>query len=220
MNPFLGIVISFVASFLLIAALDFIASYHWRKSSHLHWSERARLLFPASRTSPVNFILLTLCAVLFGWHFSTSYGPALILFALGGFVGGAIGAFPLARRIFPELTARDWIGQSLQGWGSRVLLFGPLFVVGLLMPREWNSQAVAIAIFLPFFISGSGASAISSSSFGSSFLNQFQPRRSRSCKNVSPRRASGLAPYAPCILRSLSLSQYLFVRNFSLPVPF
>src|SRR5687767_8955848 len=126
MHPTLGILISFVAPLLLVAALDFIASLRWRRSAHLHWTERARHLFPARRTTPVNFILLTLCAVLFGKHFSTAHSPTLVLFALAAFTGGILGAFPLERRIFPELTPRDWVALSLQGWGSRVLLFGPL----------------------------------------------------------------------------------------------
>jgi Zn-dependent protease with chaperone function len=151
MHPLLAIPLTFAASFLLIAALDFIASRRWRKSAQLHWSERARLLFPARRTTPVNFILLTLCAVLFGWTFSTPNPPTLILFALAAFTGGILGAYPLERRIFPELTPRDWLAQTLQGWGSRVLLFGPLFVVGFLMPREWNWQVAAIAILFAAF---------------------------------------------------------------------
>jgi Zn-dependent protease with chaperone function len=79
------------------------------------------------------------------------YSFALVLFALAAFIGGILGAFPLERRIFPELTPRDWLGLSLQGWGSRVLLFGPLVVVGLVMPREWNWQVAALAITFAIF---------------------------------------------------------------------
>ena len=136
---------------LLVAALDFLASARWRKSRHLHWAERARLIFPARRTTPVNLFLLAICAVFFGWYHSAGYSPALIPFALAAFVGGILGAFPLERTLFPELTLRAWLIQSLQGWGSRALLFGPLFLVGMFMPREWNWQLATIAILFGVF---------------------------------------------------------------------
>src|SRR5688500_2112103 len=122
MHPSLAIATSFAASWFLVAALDFIASSKWRKSDHHHWTERAGLIFPARRNTPVNLIILTICAVLFGWSYSVGYSFASVLLALAAFAGGILGAFPLERRIFPELIPRDWLARSLQGWGSRVLL--------------------------------------------------------------------------------------------------
>jgi hypothetical protein len=40
MHPPLAIPLTFAASFILIAALDFIAARHWRKSAHQHWTIR------------------------------------------------------------------------------------------------------------------------------------------------------------------------------------
>src|SRR5687768_9871800 len=98
----IGILTALIASCVLIAALDFIASRRWRKSTQLHWSERARLLFPVRQTTNLHFFLLPCCAVLFGLTY-TKHSPTLIFFALAALIGGILGAIPLERKIFPQL---------------------------------------------------------------------------------------------------------------------
>jgi hypothetical protein len=158
MHPSLGIATSFAASWFLIASLDFLASSKWRNSARHHWTERARFIFPARRSTSVNLVILTICAVLFGWSCSVGYSFALVLFALAAFIGGILDAFPLERRIFPELNARDWrcqqkgqqrCGESAVPSTDRVSLCSPRKWVNLFRKRAKKGSIPTLASKTP-----------------------------------------------------------------------
>ena len=130
--------------------LNYFASRAWRKATQSHWTEQARLLYPARHSVPVNLILIGGCGVLFGLGY-TRPTPALLLIALAAFIGAVIGTFPFERKIFRELTWRSWLTQALQGWGSRILLFGPIVLISVLMPDAWNWQVPVIALLFAIF---------------------------------------------------------------------
>ncbi len=149
---------SFVAAFLLAWGLNWLALIPWRRSAGQHWTERARLLWPARKSARFNLCFLTLISMVaavildpeVNWLFAAV--PALL--------GALLGGYPLSREIHPEIHFKSWLHLV----ASSVLLlsgfWGVLFLGAIEMPRNFDSRtwviAGAVLLVLVAFLFGLG----------------------------------------------------------------
>ncbi len=134
-------------SFLLASICTWLALIPWRKASAAgaHWTERARLLYPARVSDGYhgfNFALLSAFALL------VIGGVPAQHWIFGGFfgwIGGRLGGYVLARAMYPQVTARRWLRQfsiSLSlGSANMVVFVGAILV----MPVDFGWKTWIIA---------------------------------------------------------------------------
>lgn len=137
---------SFIAAMLLGWAMNVAALIPWKHSAGAHWTERARLLYPARVASLLNIWLLSASGAL---------GSALISDAAGGWLlcgaaawlGALLSRYFMDRRIWPGLTLNEWLGPILIfGMLGRFLLV-LIVLAAVVMPPHFS---LAIwALFLP-----------------------------------------------------------------------
>ena len=147
----------FLLACLLVCATNWLEEIPWRRSTGAHWTERARILYPARVGASANQWTIPAILLLGG----IEWGPATVipwpLLALAGFLGATIGTYPFARQTLHGLTLRTWSGQV----GMRfVLLFctaGVLVLAAMVMPANFGWQtwlvttlALALQIYLRF----------------------------------------------------------------------
>lgn len=145
--------LSFAISAGLTLGANWVALRPWRRTVDVHWTERARLLYPVLVASagyqlwmPVVVFLYAfgvfgLSAWLAGWC------------ALGAFAGALAGTYPMTRERFPFMTGRDWLRLNVTGWSLRLGWLGVLVAAALIMPDEpgWPMAGVAVA-YLTFHL--------------------------------------------------------------------
>jgi Zn-dependent protease with chaperone function len=118
--------------------LAFIANHFalraWRQSEGLHWTERARLLYPARASAATNIITIPLLLFFLGGILlSANPSYALILPAI---LGSFLGNYALDREICPRLNLRRWISQMMMALVFHTSFWiGPLIVAPLLPPE-------------------------------------------------------------------------------------
>jgi Zn-dependent protease with chaperone function len=138
-----------IVAFLLSAGLTFASNWlaliTWRRSRDKHWTERARLLYPASTAARSNLwavpAILILSVVLL-WP----DGKLLWLFTGIVSLAGAHGAaLFFDREVLPRIPWGELLRQA--GLGFLMKFFKTLIFIcaAVLMPSEFNSLAWSIA---------------------------------------------------------------------------
>jgi len=102
-----AIFVHFAAACLLTLAADALGLMSWRRAGNAHWTERARLLWPARVTSATNIFLLP--AMLYFFHRALFPGDNShwILEGAAAAAGAVVGGYPLDRALFPRMTVRE-----------------------------------------------------------------------------------------------------------------
>lgn len=127
-----------ISTALVVALLNHLASGPWRRSKDQHWTERARVLWPARTTAMSHIFLLpglAVCAWVILRPIPLSQLPAVYL---ASWLGAILGTWPLDRAMFPQLTFRFWLHEVAVAW---VLRFGMILVwlaAMLFMPLDWG----------------------------------------------------------------------------------
>jgi Zn-dependent protease with chaperone function len=122
--------------------LYWLALIPWRRSAGAHWTERARLLFPARRAARINLSLLALVVAIATSTFAPQLNP--LITALPAFFGALFAGYFLNREIFPAMTFRQWLNFIVAVW----LLLSPAIVFGVtayVMPANFGTVAWIIA---------------------------------------------------------------------------
>ncbi|HEU6449093.1 MAG TPA: M56 family metallopeptidase [Verrucomicrobiae bacterium] len=149
---------SFCIAFALALGLNWLALIPWRRSAGRHWTERARLLYPAQKSARLNnwvipFLLGLMSYLWFpGIHF--------LYAGIAGFIGALSAGYFLNREAFPNLQFGQWFRLIVAG----VLLFFfwwfVLIFAAFDMPDNFGATTwcVATGIFILFvaFQSGMG----------------------------------------------------------------
>jgi Zn-dependent protease with chaperone function len=134
---------SFGAAFLFAWGLNWLALIPWRRSADKHWTERARLLYPARKSARLNpfFIATNFALVTFvlapEFNFLFAAGPAFLSALLAG--------YPMSRELHPEIQFHSWLQLVAS---SVLLLFGfwaVLFFGVIAMPENFGPLTWAIA---------------------------------------------------------------------------
>lgn len=102
----------FALSFVLALVTNWLAMIPWRRAKQLHWTERARLLYPVAVASqsntwfiPIDMALGVLCI----WRGS---GPHWLLVAFASWLGCLLAGFAYSREVYPGVTGRIWLRQA------------------------------------------------------------------------------------------------------------
>ncbi len=143
----------FVIGSLATFVVNWLALVPWRRAAGAHWTERARLLWPARVSGAFNIFLIPgnlflACCLLFperpdGWYAA----PLVISAGLGALVGTR----HMSHEIFPDQSLLDWTHQVFV---SLLLRFGILlvFVGGVVaMPEDFGWQACAVTAVVLLF---------------------------------------------------------------------
>lgn len=128
----------FLAGILLVWWIDWISLGQWRKSAGQHWAERARILWPARKTSAMLLLFVPLIlssAVASVW---TVEGWQRMSCWLAATAGSVLGNWFMTRELFPEVSFRSWLHEVAVGWLLRLGLWAILLAIGFTMPGEFN----------------------------------------------------------------------------------
>lgn len=138
MDPrWLFLIGGFAGITLLMILASHLALYPWRRSLGQHWTERARLLWPARQVQLAGWVgLLPTAGLLWGVCFPDDNG---LWWVLGLILALLLGSYPAAREIEPRYTWRVWVHQMawtlpVQG-GALGLFLWLLFT----MPQEMQA---------------------------------------------------------------------------------
>lgn len=122
---------------ILMILASHLALRPWRRSAGQHWTERARLLWPARQVQLAGWVgLLPTAGLLWAVWFPDEYGPWWVLGLIFGLLPGG---YPAAREIEPRYTWGVWVRQMawtvlVQGGALGLFLW-----LLLTMPKEVQS---------------------------------------------------------------------------------
>ncbi len=118
----------------------------WTRTASLHWSERARRLYPI-QVSAVWGLLATgvAASIMAGWVWGNSWATSLI-FCLASFVGGLAGNYLPNRWCVPTLTIRQYFGTCLKTWVFFLGLIASTPLLSWAMGTEWNLRSAGAAV--------------------------------------------------------------------------
>lgn len=154
--PLLCFITAFCVAFLAAFALNWLALVPWRRSIGRHWTERARLLYPARLSATLNNWVLPF----FLGFLSFVLAPHASSFYVGvmAFLGALLAGFFFHREVFPVLTFGRWLRFVIAAlfiflWWLVVLIF-----VAFAMPDNFGLATWLIAggVFLMLLASPYG----------------------------------------------------------------
>jgi Zn-dependent protease with chaperone function len=143
---FLSAIAHFVAAALLAVSANWLSLISWRRTVDAHWTERARLLYPARVSAALNVViipafLVAVHSALIGWE-----QESWPLDGVSGLLGVLLGSYPFSREIHPQLDFQTWRFNVITTWGIRLGVFGSLGLACALMPIEFGWKTLAITI--------------------------------------------------------------------------
>ena len=141
---FLSIALHFSAGWLMAVAANWVGLIRWRRAVAAHWTERARLLYPARVTAVLNMFLIP--GILSQLHlaFFLEVAPWWVAGAIASFLGAVLGCYYLDHEMFPQLSLPNWLLHVIVAWGIRFFVFVPAIAAGLLMPIDVGPTALLI----------------------------------------------------------------------------
>ena len=117
----------------------------WRRCAAEHWTERARLLWPARVTALTNIFLIPVMLDQGHRVLSPESANGWIVNGLASCFGALLGSYPFDREIFPRLSFRNWLYQATAAWGLRLSIWIAFIAAIALMPSDfgWGTLWVA-----------------------------------------------------------------------------
>ena len=141
----------FAAAVLLAWLANRISLVPWRRSTAAHWTERARLLWPARVSAAGNPFLIPVMLYLAHRVLWPESAAGWVASGLVACLGALLGGYPLEREMFPRLRFRDWLGEAAATWGLRFSGLIALLAATLWMPPHLEAGAWAVAgVYLAF----------------------------------------------------------------------
>lgn len=146
--------VCFVAAAAVNALFNAMGLMRVKKAASLHWSERARLLFPVRVGAQLgNFVLGAAPYAMFYMGALDALElrfPALL--SAAAFVGALLGNYPLDRHLIPTLHFRQWLRLAVVGWGLRAVIVAGMLLAAVAMPREWSwNTALVLGLFILWY---------------------------------------------------------------------
>ena len=136
---------SFCISFLLAWGLNWLALIPWRHSGGKHWTEQARLFYPARASGWINTFLIPANLVSAQFILAPEMPSWWLPLAIAAWLGAVMGTFPFEREVFPRLDFRRWLLHVCSAWTLRFVFWFVFIGCALIMPEEFGWPAVAIA---------------------------------------------------------------------------
>lgn len=134
----------------LTASFNWFALVPYRRSLTLHWTERAKLLYPARVAALTTLWLLPVDIALAQEMFWPDESPPWVLAVLAGALGAVLGRYPFDRETFPWLQPRAWLHQTFANTTLRFGHWGLFLGAMALMPEtlDWRTGALALAFLV------------------------------------------------------------------------
>ena len=135
----------FCAGCLLTVVGNWLGLIPWRRSRDAHWTERARLLWPA-RVTAVTSVFLN--PTVLGQLHRACWPESAVGWAINGLaacLGVLLGSFPFDREIFPGLVFAAWLRETVAGWTLRLGVWIALIAGMILMPAEWGWKTILVS---------------------------------------------------------------------------
>lgn len=129
----------------VILVTNWLALIPWRRSKGEHWSEQARLLYPAMFAARSNLLIIPGIITLSMRLLWPQASPLWVLTGIASLLGAYAGTLAMYREVFPRILLRDCLRQV----ATRILMQLPILLVFIgaaaLMPSEFTGLAFAIA---------------------------------------------------------------------------
>lgn len=123
---------------------NWLALIPWRRSRDKHWTEQARLLYPAlvaARSDLLSVPAILTLAVLLCWPDSS---PLWVIVGVAAMIGAYAGTLFFDHEVFPRIPVPDLLRQIAIGWLMVFLIWVVFFGAAVFMPHEFNATAWTI----------------------------------------------------------------------------
>src|SRR3954447_21669834 len=148
----------FAVAALVIAACNWSSLIPFRRTYNEHWTERARILYPA-RLAAISGIWLVPISVVLGQQMIwPEQMPHWLLCGFVAWLGAMAATYLFDREVFSWIAPGDWLREAVTNWALRFAWLFLFFGIMAAMPREvswrtWVLGAFLIAAFV-FWIFG------------------------------------------------------------------
>src|SRR5437899_1406481 len=110
------LICDFVGAALVVWAINWLALIPFRRSKGKHWTERARVLYPA-RMGVISEMWTVPGIIAMGQRLLfEEQAPHWLLSGLGGWAGAAAGSYFFTREVYPAATLKAWLHEMLAHW--------------------------------------------------------------------------------------------------------
>ena len=133
----------------LVWLLNKAALIPFRRAKDAHWTERARVLYPARVAAGIAILFVPADLALGQQLIWPELTPHWVLVALAAWIGTIAGTYPFECEVLPWLTRRAWLRNILANWLMRFAVWFVLVGSIALMPEEldWRGWLLA-ALFV------------------------------------------------------------------------
>lgn len=131
---------------------NWLALRPWRKVRGCHWTEQARLYYPAGKAAATNMWAVPAAFVLASVLLEWDQMPHWSLVGLFGVLGTIVGSIPMSREVFPRIDSRTLLRLALQGWTIRLFGWAVLLAAAIAMPDQLNRDAALILCGAVLFV--------------------------------------------------------------------
>ncbi len=132
----------------------------WRRAAGLHWTERARSLYPARRAASLTVFLIPFFFALVHVLLLPRHPLLVLATACAAWAGALLGQYPFESLLYPWLNFRSWLFFVSTGWLLRLVLWLPIVAAAILMPNKlgWLAWAMVAGVgaLLTAFNCGAG----------------------------------------------------------------
>lgn len=142
---FLSTLTYFVAAFAMCAAANWTGLIPWRAAASAHWTERARLLWPARTTAASGVFLVPGILVLAQGVLLPEGAEGWIVDGIAAMVGAILAVYFFDREVYPALGFRKWWHQFLISLGFQFGVVAPFVAASLLMPATFGVGTLLVA---------------------------------------------------------------------------
>ena len=144
---------AFMLSGLLYGLCGHLALSAWRRSVGEHWTERARILWPARMDMKAAVSLCPLVALVAAFAvYGTPEMPWITAWA-GGLCGALLSTFTFEHAVEPRLRFGPWLESLLWGAAIQLVSYGIVIALMITLPRhlgpgDWALLLGGSAIFI------------------------------------------------------------------------
>jgi Zn-dependent protease with chaperone function len=134
---------SFGVAFLLAWGLNWLALVPWRRAAGKHWTERARLLWPARKSASFNLWFVAANLVLVNLVLAPEVN---LLFSAGpGFFGGLAGSYFMNHEVYPDARFKSWLHLVAAGLFLFFAFWVLLAAAAFAMPENFGLRTWLLA---------------------------------------------------------------------------
>ena len=137
----------------LVWLLNWMALIPFRRAKDAHWTERARVLYPARVAAGLAIWLLPVDLALGQLLIWPEPTPHWSLVTVAAWVGAVAGTYSFDREVLPWLVPRAWLHHVCASWLIRFAVWFVLVGIIVMMPEEldWRDWSLA-ALFVGLFV--------------------------------------------------------------------